>query len=191
MCIRDSAYTMMYRLPKLYCLFNVPFAVFSSGTAIFCTLAATLNACWTTLHECPASLMLPRAPKAGKRILLERVGFVWKRMKFTYKVTARNLFRYKKRFFMTVIGISGCTALLVTGFGLHDSISDIVNRQFGKIFTYNLSITLKGEEDLQDDALYKLLNDGDEITAFMAAHQEKSSNTYDGDTFNTYLYRCV
>ena len=183
-----NAYTMMYRLPRLYCLFNVPFAVFSSGTAIFCALAATLYACWTTLHECPASLMLPRAPKAGKRILLERVGFVWKRMKFTHKVTARNLFRYKKRFFMTVIGISGCTALLVTGFGLHDSISDIVNRQFGEIFTYNLSITLKEEGDQKDDALQKLLNDGEKITSTMAAHQEKSANTYDGDTFNTYLY---
>ena len=72
-----------------------------------------------------------------KRQLLERVTFVWKRMKFTYKVTARNLFRYKKRFFMTVVGIAGCTALLVTGFGLHDSISDIVYKQFGEVFTYD------------------------------------------------------
>ncbi|MEG3030284.1 MAG: FtsX-like permease family protein, partial [Oscillospiraceae bacterium] len=109
-----NAYTMMYTLPKLYCPWNLKYALISSGAAIICTLLATLNACWSTLKEKPAALMLPKAPRAGKRILLERITFIWKRMKFTYKVTARNLFRYKKRLLMTVVGIAGCTALLVT-----------------------------------------------------------------------------
>ena len=84
------------------------------------------------VREVPATLMLPKAPKAGKRILLERVTPIWSRMKFTSKVTARNLFRYKKRFLMTVVGIAGCTALLVTGFGVRDSVSDIVGLQYGR-----------------------------------------------------------
>ena len=183
-----NAYTMMYTLPKLYCQFNVPYAVFASTAAILCTLAATLNACNATLAECPAQLMLPRAPKAGKRILLERITPLWKHMKFTHKVTARNLFRYKKRFFMTVVGIAGCTALLVTGFGLHDSISDIVNKQFGKVFTYDLIIALKDAENLQDDDLQTLLTDKAQIDNFMPAHQEKSTNTYGDNSFTTYLF---
>ncbi|MEG1270672.1 MAG: FtsX-like permease family protein [Ruthenibacterium sp.] len=183
-----NAYTMMYTLPKLYCQFNVPYAVFASAAAILCTLAATLSACNATLAECPAQLMLPRAPKAGKRILLERITPIWKRMKFTHKVTARNLFRYKKRFFMTVIGIAGCTALLVTGFGLHDSISDIVNKQFGDVFTYDLIVALKDAENLQDDDLQTLLNDKSLVDDFMPVHQEKSTNTYGDNSFATYLF---
>ncbi len=128
-------------------------------TAIACVLAATLNACWATLHEVPAQLMLPRAPKAGKRIFLEHIPFIWRRMKFTHKVAARNLFRYKKRFFMTVTGIAGCTALLLTGFGLHDSISDIVYKQFGDIFLYDVSITVKDAAKAESGALADVLAD--------------------------------
>ena len=88
--------------------------------------------------------MLPRAPKAGKRVFLERITPLWQRMNFTHKVTARNLFRYKKRFFMTVIGIAGCTALLLTGFGLRDSIGDIVGKQFGELYQYDLTASFGG-----------------------------------------------
>ncbi len=183
-----NAYTMMYELPKLYCLFNIPYAALASGLAIVCTLAATLNACWATLAECPAALMLPKAPKAGKRILLERIPFLWRRMKFTYKVTARNLFRYKKRFFMTVVGIAGCTALLVTGFGLHDSISDIVNNQFGKIFTYDVSVNLQTPDAADSGSLYEALNDSSLVEDYLVVHQEQSDNEFDGETFTTYLF---
>ena len=100
---------------------------------------------------------------------------VWKRMKFTYKVTARNLFRYKKRFFMTVVGIAGCTALLVTGFGLHDSISDIVYKQFGEVFTYDVSISLKSETALNEDEMQEILNDPELVDSYMAVHQEQST----------------
>ena len=184
-----NAYTMMYELPRLYCQFNVLYAAIAAGLAIVCTLAATLNACWSTLAETPASLMRPKAPPAGKRILLERVPFIWRRMKFTYKVTARNLFRYKKRFFMTVIGISGCTALLVTGFGLHDSISDIVNVQFGDIFTYDATVTLQSPEDAEAGELHDVLENASLVADYMPVRQEQSDNiAEDGTTFTTYLF---
>ncbi|MEG2393828.1 MAG: FtsX-like permease family protein, partial [Ruthenibacterium sp.] len=182
-----NAYSMMYNLPKLYCQFNWPYALIASGAAIFCTLLATLNACWATLHEAPAQLMRPRAPKAGKRIFLEYITPLWKRMKFTHKVTARNLLLYKKRFFMTVIGIAGCTALLVTGFGLHDSISDIVNKQFGDIFTYDVAVTTKNAQGLDSETLRSALADTSLVADSMPVHQEKSINSYRGDSFTTYL----
>lgn len=182
-----NAYTMMYELPKLYCLFNARFALFSSLTAIACVLAATLNACWATLHEVPAQLMLPRAPKAGKRIFLEHIPFVWRRMKFTHKVAARNLLRYKKRFFMTVTGIAGCTALLLTGFGLHDSISDIVYKQFGDIFLYDVSITVKDADKAKSGPLADVLADGDAVKDALLVHQEKITSHFNGEAFSTYL----
>ncbi|MEG2082730.1 MAG: FtsX-like permease family protein, partial [Oscillospiraceae bacterium] len=183
-----NAYTMMYTLPKLYCPWNLHYALISSGAAIICTLLATLNACWSTLKEKPAALMLPKAPRAGKRILLERITFIWKRMKFTYKVTARNLFRYKKRLLMTVVGIAGCTALLVTGFGLHDSISDIVNKQFGEIFTYDASISLKNEDILHSEQLKNVIDDKTLVADYLAVHQEKCSNDFNGQSFSTYIF---
>ena len=92
--------------------------------------------------EEPSALMRPKAPKNGKRILLERVDFIWKRLSFISKVTLRNIFRYKKRFFMTVLGIAGCTALLVTGFGIKDSIQMIVSGQYGEILKYDMQVSL-------------------------------------------------
>jgi putative ABC transport system permease protein len=105
-------------------------------------MGATLYSCYSFLWEKPASLMRPRPPRAGKRIFLESLPFIWRHMKFTYKVTARNLIRYKKHFFMTVIGIAGCTALVVTGFGLRDSLVNIARTQFQDIFKYDLRIEL-------------------------------------------------
>ncbi|MDO5044164.1 MAG: FtsX-like permease family protein, partial [Coriobacteriia bacterium] len=100
-------------------------------------LIATFSAVRISLRERPSALMLPRAPKPGKRIFLERITPIWNRMHFTAKVTARNLFRYKKRMIMTVIGIAGCTALLITGFGIKDALGDFVTRQFDNIYLYN------------------------------------------------------
>ena len=125
-----NAYTIMYDLPALVIQFNWKYALLSSGAAILTTLLTTFWACYSSLKEAPSRLILPKAPKSGKRILLERVTPLWSRLSFIHKVTARNLFRYKKRFLMTVVGIAGCTALLLTGFGLQDSISDIVYSLF-------------------------------------------------------------
>lgn len=173
-----NAYEMMYTLPPLITQFNVKYALISSLTAIFCTLGATFAACYSSLMECPARLMLPRAPKAGKRVFLEYITPIWKRMKFTHKVTARNLIRYKKRFFMTVIGIAGCTALLVTGFGLRDSIGDIINKQFNEIFKYNLIVSIKNENSLEkSENLYNIISNKDDISTYTTIHQENAKAT--------------
>lgn len=105
--------------------------------SVFVTLFATLSVCFKELNLTPAVLMRPKSPKIGKRILIERITFIWKRMSFNQKVTMRNIFRYKKRFFMSIIGIAGCTALIITGFGIKNSVSQIVPKQFDDIFIYD------------------------------------------------------
>lgn len=170
-----SAYNIMYDLPDLLTPFNWGFGLLATGAAVACTLLATLNACWAELREQPASLMLPKAPKAGKRILLEHIGPVWRRMRFTHKVTARNLFLYKKRFFMTVVGIAGCTALLVTGFGLHDSISDIVEKQFDELAHYQMLVSLQDPSALEGRDLSAILEDDTKITGYLAMTQEDAT----------------
>lgn len=141
------AYGIIYFVPNLPVPLPIDpfFALLSAGMGVGVTLAATLAAAVATLRERPALLMLPRAPKAGKRILLERATPLWKRLSFTWKVTFRNLFRYKKRFVMTVIGIAGCTALLLTGLGLSDAINDIIDKQFRDLTKYNVTITLEDD----------------------------------------------
>ena len=158
-----NAYTMMYELPHFYCPLNLVFALSTSAAVIICTLLATLNAWSSSLKEKPAQLMLVKAPEAGKRVFLERVTPIWSRMKFTQKVTARNIFRYKKRFFMTTIGVAGCTALLVTGFGLRDSFSDIAERQFETLNTYDIMSPIANEGDFNSSELQTILNDKDNI----------------------------
>ncbi len=138
-----NAYAIMYYVPTGPLPVDVPLALLSSGLAIGVVLLATGASAMATLREKPASLMLPRAPKSGKRIVLERIGPVWSRLTFTWKVTCRNFFRYKKRLVMTVIGIAGCTALLLTGFGLHDAINDIIDIQYGEIIRHNAIVSLK------------------------------------------------
>ena len=176
-----NAYRILYTLPELFTPFNVPYALAASLSAIACTMLATLAACMESLKENPARLMLPRAPKAGKRVFLERITPLWSRMKFTHKVTARNLIRYKKRFFMTVIGIAGCTALLLTGFGLRDSIGDIVGKQFGELYQYNLTASFKDEDAPRADETVKaVLEDKSRVTDYLMTYQE-SGDLYAGN----------
>lgn len=140
-----DAYSMLYQMPEVR--IDVPWrlVIASFVVALICTVGAALYICMRELREEPSELMRPKAPKLGKRILLERVGFVWKRMGFISKVTARNIFRYKARFLMTVIGISGCTALILAGFGLHDSIFSIIPKQYNEISLYDAMVTLNEE----------------------------------------------
>ena len=139
-----TAYAIVYNVPArpLPLPLEAPQAIAAAVLGIGVTLVATLAACLSTLRESPAALMQPKAPKAGKRILLEHVGPVWSRLSFSWKVTFRNIFRYKRRFFMTVIGIAGCTMLLVTGFGVRDSINDIIDNQFEELFHYDISVSM-------------------------------------------------
>ena len=168
-----NAYNIMYDIPDVLTPFNVPFSLFASLSMIFCTLAVTLWACWSELREVPAQLMLPKAPKAGKRILLEHITPLWSRLKFTSKVTARNLFRYKKRFFMTVVGIAGCTALLVTGFGVRDSVSNLVNLQYSELSHYQLTLGLMDPSALEGRDLKAILGDSSRISDSLAVMQKE------------------
>ena len=137
-----TAYQIMYQMPDIELRAYPEISVFSVLAAVACTTLATLGACMATLRETPASLMRPRTPKAGKRVFLEYIRPLWKRMSFTHKVTARNLFRYQKRFWMTVIGIGGCTALIIAGFGLRSSLLFTMSRQYDELFHYSAQVTL-------------------------------------------------
>lgn len=138
-------YKMMYDMGSLHYIFDGSLAVISILVAFLCSVGTTFLSCYQELKEMAAALMRPKAPKAGKRVLLEKVSFIWNRLKFLDKVSVRNLFRYKKRFFMMIIGISGCTALLVTGMGIKDSIANIADTQFEEIFIYDMSVGINEE----------------------------------------------
>lgn len=137
-----NAYGMMYQAQPLLYIFDWKLAIISLSVAMICSLGTTWLSCRYELLEVAAELMRPKAPKAGKRVLLERIPIIWNHLKFLYKVSYRNIFRYKKRFFMMVIGISGCCALLVAAFGVKDSIADVGEQQFGEIQIYDISVTL-------------------------------------------------
>lgn len=147
-----EAYGIVYEVPLRPTPIDAGIAALSAGLSIGIVLVATGIASYSTLRETPALLMLPRAPEPGKRILLERVGFVWKRLSFLWKVTARNIFRYKRRFLMAVAGIAGCTALLLTGFGLHDSINDIIDKHYGPVAHYRTTVTYRENQSAADRA---------------------------------------
>lgn len=137
-----NAFNIMYAIPALEFKPQMELYIGAVLAAVICTTGAALWACLSTLIATPANLMRPRAPKAGKRVFLEYIRPLWRRLTFTWKVTMRNLFRYQRRFWMTVIGIGGCTALIVTGFGLHESIFSILNEQFDHVFLYDATLGL-------------------------------------------------
>ena len=137
-----TAYQIMYQMPDIELHAYTDISLFSVLAAVACTTVATLWACLATLRETPASLMRPRTPKAGKRVFLEYIKPLWRRMSFIHKVTARNLFRYQKRFWMTVIGIGGCTALIIAGFGMRSSLLFTMSRQYDELFHYSAQVTL-------------------------------------------------
>lgn len=163
-----TVYGSMYRTPYVLMPFHLDLALLSTAIAVVTTVSASLYATLSELRETPANLMMPKAPKPGKRILLERIPFIWKRLSFSYKVTFRNIFRYKKRFLMTVLGVSGCTALLVTGFGIKDSVNAIMGRQFEEIFLYDGLAVLNMDKDGSDRDLSKILGTQEEIATYGA-----------------------
>lgn len=136
-------YGMMYTLPNVILEFNGYYAFIGTIFAILCTVGATIYSCVKELKQVPATLMRPKAPKSGKRVILENVHFIWSKLSFIQKVTARNIFRYKKRFFMTIIGVMGSTALILAGFGIRDSIARMIPVQYGEIFQYDAQVSLK------------------------------------------------
>ena len=139
----SDMYGMMYILPPTILEFNIEYAIFGMVAAGLCTIGSTIYSSVRTLRNTPASLMRPKAPKPGKRVFLEKIPFIWKHLNFTQKVTARNVFRYKKRFLMTIIGVTGCTSLIVAGFGLRNAVDSMIPAQYGEIFKYDIQMTLK------------------------------------------------
>lgn len=173
------AYKIMYNLPGLIYRFDLRLAVLSVIVSLVCSIGATWFSCRYELLETAAGLMRPKAPKAGKRVFLEKVPFIWKRLKFLQKVSVRNIVRYKKRFFMMVIGISGCTALLVTGLGLKDSVTGLASQQFDGIQISDGTVNLKEPADTGEKTAFteKLL----ELTeSYTFACEESWDLVYDG-----------
>ena len=179
------AYSTVFDLPtfhlKVYPLLAVMSLLISTGVVGLTTLAA----CRVSLREKPAALLLPRAPAAGKRIFLERITPLWRRMSFSQKTTARNLFRYKKRFYMTVLGVAGCTALLLVGFGFQDSIVEIVSQQYGVIQKADLTISLSSDKALDlEGGLSDTLASRDEVDSWGAFYTRTVSVSDTSDSTN-------
>ena len=157
-------YEMMYTMPSISISFNYENATIGLDLMYICIVGATLYSILKEVRNAPATLLRPKAPKIGKRVLLERITPIWKRLNFSRKVTIRNIFRYKKRFLMTVIGIFGCTSLILAGFGLKDSISKILPYQYENIFNYDMQIAIKSTlEDTQKQSLVEELKTKDGV----------------------------
>lgn len=182
----SKAYAIIYFVPPGPHPIDLGLGGLAAGLGVGVTLVATWAAVSATLRERPANLMLPRAPKAGKRILLERVRPLWRRLSFSWKVTFRNLFRYKRRFIMTVIGIAGCTALLLTGLGLRDAINDIIDKQFGEIVHYNTVVTTNDDISPSSlDELMGVMNDGDYVSSYARAQDMNMATRMPGKADTT------
>ena len=170
------AYMILYKhLPAILVPYHMSYALQASGIAVACTLIATIASCYKELAAEPAELMRPAVPKQGKRILLERIGIIWKHLNFTWKSTVRNLIRYKKRFFMTIFGIGGCMALMVVGFGLKDCIYEIVSLQYEKVQFYDAATYMSddiSEENRQQ--LHDYLDQNADIKETIEARMQKT-----------------
>lgn len=169
-----TAYGMLYSNTQYMLMPLHPgVCLFSIGLAVLCTVGAAFAACYKELLSTPAALMRPPAPKQGKRVLLERLPFIWKRLNFSMKSTIRNLVRYKKRLFMTVFGIGGCMALLLVSFGLHDSIAEIVNNQYKNIWTYSVCCSIDEEASPDEKAalIREITKEQPDVESGMEARQ--------------------
>ena len=176
-----NAFGMIFDVPTFRLAFYPGMAAAGLGISAAVIGLTTWLACRSSLHEKTASLLLPRAPVAGKRILLEYITPLWKRMSFSQKTTARNLFRYKKRFFMTVLGVAGCTALLLIGFGIQDSLLPIVDKQSAELTHNDLTISLSSEKALTvENGLADVLDRSSEVKSW-GKFYSKSVSIYNAD----------
>lgn len=183
-----NAWSMMYTLPVFTQTPQIPLMILSMLIGVLVTTLSAWGACQNELKETPALLLRPKAPKVGKKILLEKVNFIWKRLSFSHKVTARNLFRYKKRFFMTIIGIAGCSALLLAGFGLSDSIAQVVSNQYNEIITHDISMKLTATATQEDlDRVVEILEDNEQIEAFILGSEYNAKVKSEGNDISATL----
>lgn len=179
-------YGIMYSMGEIEYYFDLSLALLSIAVSLLCSMGAAYFSCRHELTSVPANLIRPRAPKSGKRIFLERVPFIWRRMKFLHKVSLRNIIRYKKRFFMMILGISGCTALLVTGFGIKDSVMNIAEIQYGEIQIYDIDVTFS--ENISEKTIDELAKQTNHMLAGFACRYEKSVDlSFGGRLKSVYL----
>ncbi len=164
-----NAYRIMYIMPPVVTEFNMFYAIVSIAFGVISTTFAAWFSCYKELTETPALLMRPKIQKPGKRILLEKVKLIWSKLNFIQKVTIRNLIRYKKRLFMTILGVGGCTALMVAGFGLKDSIMATPTKQFDEIYQYDMSMDFK---DRGYTSIKKLVEKNQGISDYMLTKKE-------------------
>lgn len=186
-----KAYGMMYHnvSNSLQIHYEWKYALTASVAALVCTVGATILSCRQALAETPASLMRPPAPKEGKRILLERIPFLWKHLNFTWKSSLRNLFRYKKRLFMTIFGIAGSMALMLVGYGIQDSVSDIVNLQYANIQHYDGTIISDDDATEQEKtALTEELDKNEKLEHYTKIQLSKLTAPNGKSNLSVYVY---
>lgn len=168
-----DAYRSMYSLPSVKITYYLSYALISIAIALLCTIGPAAWAAHASLRENPAMMMRPKAPKNGKRVLLERVTFIWDRLSFNSKITVRNLMRYKARNMMTILGVAGCTALILTGYGIKNSISGLADTQFNDVMRYNAITAMRPEASAEEIASYdELVAATPEITDHLKVVQE-------------------
>lgn len=184
------AYGIMYDFGcDLSYSFNISLLLYSLAGALICSMGACLAAGLKDFRTAPSQLMRPKAPSAGKRILLERITPLWSRVSFLYKVTLRNLFRYKKRFFMMILGISGCTALLIAGFGINDTVKNIVGFQYNEIIKYDYSVHFDSAMNSKEQQAFKA-ETASYVSDLIFAHEEEVFFTSGEDETALTLIAC-
>ena len=183
------AYKIMYvHIPHVLVPYHWGYGIVATVIAIGCTGVATIMACYKELVAQPAVLMRPEAPKVGKRTWIEKVPFLWKHMSFSWKSSLRNLFRYKKRFFMTIIGIGGCMGLLIVGYGLRDSIMGVAKIQYDNLQTYHTSVYVSDSmEDETRKELETYLDENKHVSAHTSVHMSSITTQYGDEEVDAYL----
>lgn len=181
-----SCYKILYNIPEIITPFKPLYAAGCVIVSVLCTCSAVIFSCYKELSSQPSQLMRPKAPKSGKRVFLEKIPFVWKRLDFLAKVTVRNLLRYKKRFMMTLVGVAGCTALILTGFALKHSISAILNLQFEKVFKYDGLASLN-TADFSLDECFSEVSENKNVTEAMKIYQKVGKIKCDNEFQEVYL----
>ena len=181
-----EGYRIMYTMGEITYLFNGWLALLSVLAAILCSVGAAFFSCRYELYSVPANLIRPKAPKNGKRIFLEKITFIWKRLKFLHKVSVRNLVRYKKRFFMMILGISGCAALLVAGFGIRDSVANVADQQYDEVQIYDIGVTF--DTPLTESDMEMMTEQTAGVLAQTAYRYEESADIdFKGKTKSVYM----
>lgn len=165
-------YGIMYSMGDIQYYFDIPMALFSLAAALLCSMGAAYFSCRYELQGVPAGLIRPKPPRSGKRIFLEKIPMIWSRLKFLHKVSIRNIVRYKKRFFMMILGISGCTALLLTGFGVKDSVTNVADMQYDEVQIYDIGITFS--DGIQEEDREEIAQKTEDMLAQTAYHYEES-----------------